>query len=166
MQVRASGHRQPTHSPLPAPGQQTPMTNTDVLGKKTLRAVTGRLRLRDTQAARCLSARCPPSPRVSRSLQHPHPCGLGGPHPQLLGDLLPMQVAVLGRDGLQLLQLRPGPLLLVDAGVLPVLPELPDLLRAATAFKLQRPPRSCHWQQPCRESRRSIQAPGLVQPNP
>lgn len=70
----------------------------------------------------------------------PHCSGSRGPspHPQLLGDPLPLQVAVRGRDGLQLIHFLVAPLLLVDARVFPVLPELLDLLRAAATFKLHR----------------------------
>lgn len=80
----------------------------------------------------------PPAPHCrTHTTPGPVPWGAGpAPYPQLLGDLLPVQVAVLGRDGLQLVHLLPRPLLLVDAGVLPVLPELAELLRAAAAFKL------------------------------
>lgn len=71
------------------------------------------------------------------------PSGLRSPspYPQLLGDLLPLQVAVLGCDGLQLANFLPTPLLLVDARVFPVLPKLLDFLCTAAAFKLhtQRP---------------------------
>ena len=59
------------------------------------------------------------------------------PHPQLLGDTLPVQVAVLGRDGLQLGHLLFTPLLFVDARVLVVLPELANLLCAAASLELQ-----------------------------
>lgn len=65
------------------------------------------------------------------------------PHPQLLGDTLPVQVAVLGCDGLQLGHLLFAPLLLVDARVLVVLPELADLLRAAASLKLQTDKQTC-----------------------
>lgn len=64
--------------------------------------------------------------------------GAPGPHPQLLGDVLPLQVAVRGREGLQAPHLLAAPLLLVDARVFPVLPELADLLCAAAALKLRR----------------------------
>ena len=94
-------------------------------------------------------ARADPPAALPSGLSRPSGGCKGGPwtqrdpHPQLLGDTLPVQVAVLGCDGLQLGHLLFAPLLLVDARVLVVLPELADLLRAAASLKLQTDKQTC-----------------------